>query len=174
MKNNQHRQIVKIHISLFLVSWLTKIFSTLIILCILFLHITMIYSMFDEVSRIIKSFAKLITFVFFRPSWTVSIITELRENEMSVVVLERKSIAAIKTGAPRLYETPSFYPDRTGSQFFPSAFACDGHGEHWISLEIFKYGRCAHILGKKLTEKTHFGQFTLVIGYLESIRRHRM
>ena len=29
-------------------------------------------------------------------------ITELRENKMSVVVLERKSIAAIKTGAPRL------------------------------------------------------------------------
>ena len=34
-------------------------------------------------------------------------------------------------------------------------------GEHWISFEIF--------LEKKLTEKTHFGHFTLVIGFLASI-----
>ena len=39
---------------------------------------------------------------FFELMCSVQSITELRENEMSVVVLERKSIAAIKTGAPRL------------------------------------------------------------------------
>ena len=32
----------------------------------------------------------------------ISTWSELRENEMSVVDLERKSIAAMKTGAPRL------------------------------------------------------------------------
>ena len=38
----------------------------------------------------------------YRDIYLTWIITELRENKMSVVVLERKSIAAIKTGAPRL------------------------------------------------------------------------
>ena len=36
-------------------------------------------------------------FIFHIPIWS-----ELRENEMSVVDLERKSIAAMKTGAPHL------------------------------------------------------------------------
>ena len=41
----------------------------------------------------------------------------------------------------------------------------NGHGEHWISFVMFKFGRCAHFFGKQLTE-THSAHFTVVIGLL--------
>ena len=38
---------------------------------------------------------------------------------------------------------------------------------------VFKLDRSAHIFGKKLTEKAHFGLITLVNGFLASIRLDR-
>ena len=43
-----------------------------------------------------------------------------------------------------------------------------GHGKHWISFKIFKFGRSAHIFGKKLTKKDILG----ILPFLASIRLH--
>ena len=53
-------------------------------------------------------------------------ITEPWENEMRVVVLARKNVAAMKTGARHLLRSVGVLSPSTGTQFFPSAFA-NGH-----------------------------------------------
>ena len=52
-------------------------------------------------------------------------ITEPWENEMRVVVLARKNVAAMKTGARHLLRSVGVLSPSTGTQFFPSAFAND-------------------------------------------------
>ena len=56
-------------------------------------------------------------------SWLI--ITEPWENEMRVVVLARKNVAAMKTGARHLLRSVGVLSPSTGTQFFPSAFAND-------------------------------------------------
>ena len=46
---------------------------------------------------------------------------------MRVVVLARKNVAAMKTGARHLLRSVGVLSPSTGTQFFPSAFAND-HG----------------------------------------------
>ena len=66
---------------------------------------------------------------------TVYFITEPWENEMRVVVLARKNVAAMKTGARHLLRSVGVLSPSTGTQFFPSAFANGlGYAAHYCTL----------------------------------------
>ena len=66
-------------------------------------------------------------------------ITEPWENEMRVVVLARKNVAAMKTGARHLLRSVGVLSPSTGTQFFPSAFAngVEGAGPLTCKLGTF-------------------------------------
>ena len=68
-----------------------------------------------------------------------SIITEPWENEMLVVVLARKNVAAMKTGARHLLRSVGVLSPSTGTQFFPSAFANDSHYSIFLSEPNFLF-----------------------------------
>ena len=59
------------------------------------------------------------------PQFYFLIITEPLKNVSSVVVLERKNIAPMKTGALICYEATIVLSEGTGSQFFLPAFRPD-------------------------------------------------
>ena len=70
----------------------------------------------------------------------ITYITEPWENEMRVVVLARKTVAAMKTGAPHLLRSVGVLSPSTGTQFFPSRFANAEHPVYphglWMTPEV--------------------------------------
>ena len=71
-------------------------------------------------------------------------ITELRENKMSVVVLERKSIAAIKTGAPHLLWSVG--------RFIPTG---QGHNSSLVRSPLAVRALCVPIFNKNISLDTN-------------------